>query len=65
MSRVRRAHYAALLGLAIVATGLLVTVAGEWRDVQSVAGVVTALLAVLLVLKAISVLVIIGLRSVF
>jgi len=63
MSRVRRAHYAALLCLALVAGGLVVTVGGAWPDVQSVLGVVTAVLSVLLALKALSVLGVIGLRS--
>jgi thiol:disulfide interchange protein len=63
MSRVRRAHYGALLGVALVVTALLVTVGGAWPDVQSVLGVVMAVLSVLLVLKALSILGTVGLRS--
>jgi hypothetical protein len=63
MSRVRRAYYAALLCLALVAGGLVVTVGGAWPDMQSVLGVVMMVCSALLVLKALSVFGVVGLGS--
>lgn len=64
MGRIRRAHYGAAVGVALVVAALLVTVADKWQDVQSVLGAVLVVLASLLVLKAISIAMVIGLRSV-
>jgi hypothetical protein len=64
MGRIRRAHYGAVVGVALVAAALLVTATGKWQDVQYVLGAIGVVLSVLLTLKIVSVAVIIGLRSV-
>jgi len=64
MAELRRAHYGALVGVALVAAALVVTIAGEWPVVRSLLGGAMAVLAGLFVLKAIFVVAGIGLRSI-
>lgn len=63
MTETRRAHYGALVGVALVVAALAVTVAGEWPVVQSFLGAVFVICSILLVLKAVSVALGIALRS--
>ncbi|WP_135825939.1 hypothetical protein [Halorussus ruber] len=63
MAETRRAHYGALVGVALVVAALVVTVAGRWPVVQSLLGVVMVVCSVLLVLKAVSVALGVVLRS--
>ncbi|WP_276301449.1 hypothetical protein [Halorussus lipolyticus] len=51
MTRVRRAHYGALVGVGLVAGALVVTLVGEWPRVQSLLGGVMVVCSALLVLK--------------